>query len=414
MTIYQWVARGLFERHKQIFLSLITFRLMQKGQLEAEYITTQMNFLVYCPLTVDTPRPMSLKDWLPETAWYSIQSLIKLDGFESFSNHLEKEAPRRFQDWYNALAPENEKLPLDWKKLESMPFQKMLVTRCLRPDRLTIALDNFIQRTLPNGTAFTECDNTSSADDILSSAYADSTPQTPIFFILSPGANPIKNVQNLARALGFDPTKHLHQVALGQGQDVVANQLLDMGHKEGQWIMLQNVHLMPAFLYDVCKRMDAYAIEGSHPTFRLYLSADPSDGIPIELLEKAIKLTNEPPQGFKANMNRAFVSFKKEEFDERESKIKTILFGLCYFHSVMCERRKFGPKGFNMRYPFSDGDLRDSAIVMGNYMDGAGGSGKVPWDDLKYLIGEIMYGGHIVNDWDRILCACYLEELLND
>jgi len=37
MTIFQWVARGLFERHKQIFLSLLTFRLMQKGLLEEEY-----------------------------------------------------------------------------------------------------------------------------------------------------------------------------------------------------------------------------------------------------------------------------------------------------------------------------------------------------------------------------------------
>ena len=30
ITIYQWVSRGLFERHKQIFLSQLTFRLMQK------------------------------------------------------------------------------------------------------------------------------------------------------------------------------------------------------------------------------------------------------------------------------------------------------------------------------------------------------------------------------------------------
>jgi len=73
-----------------------------------------------------------------------------------------------------------------------------------------VALDNFIKRTLPNGAAFVECDNTSSADQILSSAYSDSTPMTPIFFILSPGANPIKNVQNLAKSLGFDPTKQLH------------------------------------------------------------------------------------------------------------------------------------------------------------------------------------------------------------
>jgi dynein heavy chain len=63
-------------------------------------------------------------------------------------------------------------------------------------------------------------------------------------------------------------------------------------------------------------------------------------------------------------MSRAFVSFKKEEFDERDSKIKTILFGLVYFHTVMSERKKFGPKGFNMVYPFSEGDLRCSSIVL--------------------------------------------------
>ena len=25
-----------------------------------------------------------------------------------------------------------------------------------------------------------------------------------------------------------------------------------------------------------------------------------------------------------------------------------------------------------------------------------------------------MYGGHIVDDWDRILCAAYLDSLMND
>jgi len=36
-TIYQWVARGLFEKHKQIFICQLTFRLMQKGNIECEY-----------------------------------------------------------------------------------------------------------------------------------------------------------------------------------------------------------------------------------------------------------------------------------------------------------------------------------------------------------------------------------------
>jgi dynein heavy chain len=34
---------------------------------------------------------------------------------------------------------------------------------------------------------------------------------------------------------------------------------------------------------------------------------------------------------------------------------------------------------------------------------------KVPWQDLRYLFGEIMYGGHIVNDLDRQLANTYLD-----
>ena len=32
--------------------------------------------------------------------------------------------------------------------------------------------------------------------------------------------------------------------------------------------------------------------------------------------------------------------------------------------------------------------------------------------DLRYLFGEIMYGGHITDDWDRRLCKTYLEEYM--
>lgn len=36
----------------------------------------------------------------------------------------------------------------------------------------------------------------------------------------------------------------------------------------------------------------------------------------------------------------------------------------------------------------------------------------LPWDDLKYIVGEIMYGGHITDIWDRRVCAAYLENML--
>ena len=41
-------------------------------------------------------------------------------------------------------------------------------------------------------------------------------------------------------------------------------------------------------------------------------------------------------------------------------------------------------------------------------------SGKIPWEDLRYIFGQIMYGGHIVNDFDRILCVAYLDHYLKD
>jgi len=411
--IFTWVNRGLFEKHKLIFSSLMTFRLMQKGILpDQQWDADQFNFLVRCPLKVDVENPLS--EWLPTSAWHAVQSLISLPGFESFAVNMERDAPNRFKDWINELAPETAKLPLDWKKLDQMPFQKLLVIRCLRPDRMTVALAEFIRVALPNGDHFVDCDAGKSFADILSMTLADSSTTTPIFFILSPGADPVKEVEKLGKKKGFLPNVGLFNVALGQGQDVVAMRYLEAGHKEGHWVMLQNIHLMPAFLINLEKKLDAFAAEGSHVNFRVYLSAEPSNDIPIGVMERSIKLTNEPPQGLKPNLKRAFTFFTKEEMEDKDTKIKSVLFGLCFFHAIMIERKKFGAKGWNQVYSFNMGDLRDSALVLNNYLEANQVSGKIPWDDLRYIFGEIMYGGHIVDDWDRRLCATYLQSLMKD
>jgi dynein heavy chain, axonemal len=94
----------------------------------------------------------------------------------------------------------------------------------------------------------------------------------------------------------------------------------------------------------------------------------------------------------------------------REIEFKSILFSLCYFHAVVSERRKFGPQGWNRVYPFNNGDLTISVSVLYNYLEA---NTRVPWEDLRYLFGEIMYGGHITDDWDRRLCKTYLEEYMN-
>jgi dynein heavy chain len=82
--------------------------------------------------------------------------------------------------------------------------------------------------------------------------------------------------------------------------------------------MLQNIHLMPSWLKELEKLLDSYAGEsgGGNQRFKLFLSADPSLGVPIGILDKSIKLTNEPPAGLRANMSRGWTFFPKDEIEE--------------------------------------------------------------------------------------------------
>lgn len=248
---------------------------------------------------------------------------------------------------------------------------------------------------------------------MLDQSIQDSTTATPIYFILSPGANVVADLDKMADKYGFVKGESYHNVSMGQGQDKVAMAALELAHRNGHWVILNNIHLMPRWLIELEKKLDDFAVEGSHTKFRLFLTSDPSKNIPIGVLARCIKLTNEPPGGLKANLKRAFCFFPKEQIEEADGKTKTILFGLCVFHAVMMERKMYGPMGFNMKYPFSMGDLRDSATCLNNYMENSGG-GKIPWADLKYIFGEIMYGGHIVNDFDRLLANTYLDFYMKD
>lgn len=98
-------------------------------------------------------------------------------------------------------------------------------------------------------------------------------------------------------------------------------QKLDLAHKEGHWVLLQNIHLMPRWTVELEKKLDAFSSEGPHPNFRCFLSSELCDYIPVGILDRSIKLTNEPPQGLQANLKRAFACFPKDDFDEKDQKV---------------------------------------------------------------------------------------------
>lgn len=54
-----------------------------------------------------------------------------------------------------------------------MYFKKLLVLRCLRPDRITVALTEFIKKVLPEGNDFVEMDQNKTFTQVLADSIND-------------------------------------------------------------------------------------------------------------------------------------------------------------------------------------------------------------------------------------------------
>ncbi|XP_075374923.1 dynein axonemal heavy chain 17-like isoform X2 [Mycteria americana] len=399
-SVYTYTARGLFERDKLIFLAQVAFQVLA---IKKEVNPVELDFLLRFPSKAGVTSPV---DFLQPQGWGGIKVLSEMEEFKNLDSDIEGSA-KRWKKFVESEVPEKEVFPKEWKNKSAL--QKLCMLRCMRPDRMTYAIRNFVEEKM--GSKFVEGRSVE-----LSKAYKESSPSTPLFFILSPGVDPLKDVEALGRKLNFTiDNGRIHNVSLGQGQEAVAERALEVAAAQGHWVILQNIHLVARWLGTLEKMVELYSL-GSHADYRVFMSAEPAPSpeahiIPQGLLENSIKITNEPPTGMYANLHKALDLFTQDtlEMCSKEIEFKCILFALCYFHAVVAERRKFGAQGWNRPYPFNNGDLTISINVLYNYLEA---NPKVPWDDLRYLFGEIMYGGHITDDWDRRLCRTYLSEYI--
>ncbi|KAG8573239.1 hypothetical protein GDO81_012334 [Engystomops pustulosus] len=400
-SAYLYTSQGLFEKDKLTFLSQIAFQILIKSK---EIDSLELDLLLRFPVDHVYQSPI---DFLSVQSWSAIKMISLLDDFRGLDRDIEGSA-KRWKKLVESECPEKERLPQEWKNKTSL--QKLIILRALRPDRMTYAIRNFVEEKL--GSKYVE----GTRPDIAKS-YEETSPATPIFFILSPGVNPLKDVESLGNKLGFTiDSGKFHNISLGQGQEKVAEETMEKAAELGHWVILQNVHLVAKWLVTLEKLLDKYSI-GSHEDYRIFISAEPASTaeehiIPQGILENSIKITNEPPTGMLANLHAALYNFDQDtlEMCAREHEFKSILFSLCYFHASVAGRLKFGPQGWNRSYPFNAGDLTICVNVLYNYLEA---NTKVPWEDLRYLFGEIMYGGHITDDWDRRLCQTYLEEFMS-
>ncbi|XP_050357868.1 dynein axonemal heavy chain 1-like [Nymphalis io] len=405
--LYQNVCRSLFERHKLLFAFLLCARiLLDKGIIRHQ----EFNFLLNgakIEEEFENPEPK----WISLKMWLDMMELASLPTMHQFVIDFPQQT-KFFKSYYDAWNPHKLSYP---KPLDSQldAFQKLLVLKCLRPDKLVPGLQDYVVTGL--GARFVE---PQPAD--LAALFAESDPLAPIIFVLSTGTDPAADLLKFADKMKMG--KRFESISLGQGQGPLAEAMMKVGCDFGNWVFFQNCHLSPSWMPVLELNVEQIVPEQVHKDFRLWLTSTPSPFFPVALLQNGYKMTVEPPRGIKANLLKAYMNQVPDFTDyinSSDSKVpnfKWLLFSLCLFHGVVLERRKFGPLGFNIPYEFTDGDLRICISQLHMFLTEYT---EVPLRMLTYTAGHINYGGRVTDDWDRRCLLCLLSDyyttaVLND
>ncbi|KAL5267409.1 hypothetical protein ACHWQZ_G004450 [Mnemiopsis leidyi] len=400
-NVYRNVCRSLFEKDKLLFSVMLTISIYKfKGEID----DAVWRFLLTGGVGMGNPHPNPYPDWLTDKAWQELVYASELPNLQNLAFPLNPD----FKDLYDSPEPHLHEFPDKWRYLGGL--DRLVVLRCIRPDKVVSAMQNFVIEKL--GQYFVEPPTFD-----LAACFADSACFTPLIFVLSPGADPMASLLKLASEHGFSGEKAPQAISLGQGQGPIAEQMIDDALIMGTWVILQNCHLATSWMPTLEKICEEQVVpDRPHPMFRMWLTSYPSDTFPVAILQNGIKMTNEPPKGLRANLLRSYLNdpITNNDFYEGCNKPADwfrLLFSLCFFHANVQERRKFGPLGWNIPYEFNDSDLHISMRQIKMFLDDYE---VTPFDALRYLIGECNYGGRVTDDHDRRLLNAILSMYINN
>ncbi|XP_077458505.1 dynein axonemal heavy chain 1 [Stigmatopora argus] len=392
-SLYCNVCRSLFEKHKLMFAFLLCARiLMNDGEIDmAEW----RNLLSGGMPNQELANPAT--SWLSDRAWKDILGLSSLQTYKDLALTFDQHLPG-FKNIFDSNLPHREPLPGEWE-INLDRFQKLLVLRCLRADCLVQGIQDFVALKL--GQRFIEPQTSD-----LAVVFKESSPSSPLIFVLSQGTDPASDLYKFADAMHF--SKKMTAISLGQGQGPLAEALMRTAMERGQWVFFQNCHLAPSWMPSLESLIENIDLK-VHKDFRLWLTSLPSNKFPVSILQNGTKMTIELPKGIKANLQRTYLKLTNDFINtsNKVSHLKSLLLSLILFHGIALERRKFGPLGFNIPYEFTDGDLSICISQLKMFLDEYN---NTPYKVLKYTAGEINYGGRVTDEWDRRCLLSVLED----
>eukprot|EP00903_Cladosiphon_okamuranus_P016611 g15323.t1 len=399
-ALYQNVCRSLLEKDKLLFSFLLCTRIMGgKGEVDqAEWL-----FFLTGGSGLDNPHENPCPEWLEGKNW---DALCRLDNLPAFDG-LREEFESQQDEWkavYDSTEPEKEPFPGRWAA-ELTGIRALCTLRCIRADKVAIGVQTFVVSKM--GDRFVK----PPVFD-LNACFNDSSCATPLVFILSPGSDPMGAVLKAADGMGVK----VSYISLGQGQGPVAERMIEKAQVDGSWVVLQNCHLCPSWMTVLEKTAESLHPDVTNASFRLWCTTYPSDVFPVSVLQNGVKMTIEAPKGLRANLKASYSSdpISDDSFFESCTKgpeFRKLLFGLCFFHALVQERRMYGPIGWNIPYEFNDSDLRISAQQLAMFLNE---NARVPFKALNYTAGECNYGGRVTDDKDRRTLHCVLHRMYHD
>ena len=193
----------------------------------------------------DIKVPTNPTTWINENAWPDVYKQIygmstTLSTFKGLDEYFMKKADE-FKGIFDSSNAHEEPLPEYWNnKLNN--FQKIIFLKTIRSDKVIPAIQAWITEQM--GERFII-----SPTFDLAKCYKDSSIQTPLIFVLSPGSDPVADFLRFAEESGMG--KRIESISLGQGQGKKASNMVNDNSQKGGWVLLQNCHLAVSWMSEL-------------------------------------------------------------------------------------------------------------------------------------------------------------------